>query len=76
MLAWALTRHLSLAGSVVIAWLGATATGMTTEILQQLHPARALELRDLVADMIGVTVMALLVLLLPRYRCVCWLRLR
>jgi len=75
LLAWALGRRLSHGGGVVLAWLGATATGMATELLQRFQPARSLELRDLVADMLGAGIVVLLLLLLPRCRFMCWLRL-
>jgi VanZ family protein len=41
--------------SAAVAWLGATALGLTTEVLQSLQPARATEVSDLLADVFGTT---------------------
>ena len=50
---WALHTLTSPLVGAIVAWLGATAFGMTTEVLQSLQPARSGQLSDLLADVIG-----------------------
>ena len=51
--------------SAALAWIGANCFGVCTEILQLFVPSRASEVRDLAADLFGVTV-AVVALLVAR----------
>jgi VanZ family protein len=51
-LVWPLTSRL---GAAVIAWLGASGLGLSTEVLQGLTRGRSAEVGDLLADMVGAS---------------------
>lgn len=53
LLLWLLSSCLGRIGAAVGAWAGAFVIGAGTELLQMLQPARAAELRDLLADAVG-----------------------
>lgn len=65
LLYWLASSWFAAPASASLAWLGANGFGVCTEILQRLDPARASEARDLAADLFGVT-LAVVALLLAR----------
>ncbi len=59
LLLWTLRFLLRPAIAATAAWLGAGTMGLLTEVLQQSHPPRSAEFKDLVADVLGATVVVL-----------------
>jgi len=53
---WGSSPSVGTACALVIGILGAAALGVFTEGLQWLHPSRSVEVRDLLADVAGATV--------------------
>ena len=66
LLFWALSPILGGVGALVAGILGAGLFGAATEALQILQPERTVELRDVIANVVGAIVVGLSIALVPR----------
>ncbi len=66
LLYWVLISVAQPLTATAVAWLGTAALGMLTEILQELERARSADPGDLLADMVGATIVTVAATLVRR----------